>query len=229
MLFSNSVDNLPGDIIFDNSILEKINSTKFLGLIIDDKLSWKLHIDSICKTISRNIGVINKLKYFFPTPTIFMLYSTLILPYMNYGILAWGNATKHLLDRLLLLQKKIIRIACNAGFHTHTTPLFYEKKILKVQELYKYHLGQFMHKYSKNELPHIFSDMFIRNNTVHNYPTRLSKSLHLPLTRTLFANRIFTFTGPKLWNSLDESMKQPQSLPTFKHKLKTMLLNNYAN
>ena len=83
-----------------------------------------------------------------------------------------------------------------------------------------------MHKYSKNELPNIFTNMFIKNSAVHQYPTRQSNSLHLPLTRTLFANKLFTFTGPKFWNSLNDSMKV-QSLFTFKYKLKKLLLDKY--
>ena len=229
MLFSNSLNNLPGDIVLDNFNLEQVNSIKFLGLTIDEKFSWKLHIDNISKTISRNIGIINKLKYYFCPSILFMLYSTLILPYLNYGILAWGNSTKHLIDRIHLLQKKIVRIACNTGFHSHTNPLFYENKILKIQDLYIFHLGQFMYKYSTNELPNIFSNMFTKNSSVHKYPTRQSNLLHLPLTRTIIANRLFTFSGPKLWNSLDKSMKEPQSLHTFKHKLKKMLLDKYIN
>ena len=157
-----------------------------------------------------------------------MLYSSLILPYLNYGILAWGNSNQTLLDRLLLLQKKCLRIICNTDFYSHTDPLFHENKILKVHDIYLFQLGQFMHKYSKNQLPNIFSNMFIKNSTVHQYPTRQSNSLHLPLTRTLFANKLFTFTGPKFWNSLNDSMKV-QSLVTFKYKLKKMLLDKYIN
>ena len=59
-------------------------------------------------------------------------------------------------------------------------------------------------------------------NTQQDYRTHYTYPL-------LFVNLIFTLTGPKLWNSLEESMKQPQSLTTFKHKFKTMSLNNYAN
>ena len=106
MLFSNSISNLPGNVTFNNIVLDKVDTIKFLGQTIDEILSWKIHIDNISKTISRNIGIINKLKSYFPPSTLLMLYSTMILPYLNYGILAWGNSNKHLMDRLYLLQKK---------------------------------------------------------------------------------------------------------------------------
>ena len=53
------------DIILDNTKLQKVDSTKFLGVTIDENLSWKNHFDGITKTISSNIGMINKLEFFF--------------------------------------------------------------------------------------------------------------------------------------------------------------------
>ena len=72
----------------------RVTKTKFLGVIIDENLTWKNHIDGIIKTISRNIGMINKLKFFVPERILRTLYCTLVLPYINYGILIWGQACK---------------------------------------------------------------------------------------------------------------------------------------
>ena len=58
------VSNVHVDIILDNTKLQRVDNTKFLGVTIDENLSWKNHIDGITKTISRNIGMINKLKFF---------------------------------------------------------------------------------------------------------------------------------------------------------------------
>ena len=54
------------DIILDGTKLERVTKTKFLGIIIDENLTWKDHITGISKTMSRNIGVLNKVKYFMP-------------------------------------------------------------------------------------------------------------------------------------------------------------------
>ena len=105
MVFSNSLENLPGEITIDTIALEQVNEIKFLGITLDSKLTWKHHINNISKTISRNIGIINKLKLYLPSSTLLMLYSTLVLPYLNYGILVWGNTHQFLLDKLLLLQE----------------------------------------------------------------------------------------------------------------------------
>ena len=92
MLFSNSVLSLPDHIKINNVTINQVESTKFLGVYIDSKLIWKVHINCLCKLLSRNSGVMNKLKPFVLPHVMLLLYSTLILPYLNYCILAWGIA-----------------------------------------------------------------------------------------------------------------------------------------
>ena len=67
------------NIVLDNTVLERVKCTKFLGVLIDECLTWKNHIDCISKTISRNTGVMNKLKFIIPSRILKTLYYTLIL------------------------------------------------------------------------------------------------------------------------------------------------------
>ena len=60
--------------------------------MIDENLTWKKHIDAILKTISRNAGMLTKFKHFVRENILYILYCTLILPYINYGIIIWGSA-----------------------------------------------------------------------------------------------------------------------------------------
>ena len=72
------------DIILDNTALERVKHTKFLGVLIDECLTWKQHIDCMSKTLARNIGVINKIKHFVPNRILhtFILYTCITLPYI---------------------------------------------------------------------------------------------------------------------------------------------------
>ena len=79
------------NVILNDTILERVKVTKFLGVLIDECLSWKNHIDCISKTVSRNIGVMNKLKYSIPHRILHTLYCTLISPYLSYATLIWGK------------------------------------------------------------------------------------------------------------------------------------------
>ena len=229
MLFSNTINNLPGPITINNTDINKVQSMKFLGVHIDCKLSWKNHINQMCKVISRNIGVINRLKWTLPPKILLSLYSTLVLPHLTYGILAWGNSPQYLMDRVLLLQKKAMRVINHSSYNSSTDSLFKVNHVLKVQDIYRLSLATFMFQYHNNSLPHAFHGMFKTNNEMHKYPTRSSTSFHLPLTRTLLVKDSFLFSGPKLWNSLPKELTSVATIYTFKRKLKTSLISLYNN
>ena len=80
-----------------------------------------------------------------------------------------------------------------------------------------------MYNYNNNMLPSVFQEMFFLNSSVHNYPTRHSDDFHLPLLRTLSAQKTFIYEGPEFWNSLSGEIKNAPSINTFKKKLKLFL------
>ena len=130
-----SVSNV--DIILDKTKLKRVDKTKFLGVTIDENLSWKNHIDGITKTISRNIGMINKLKFIIPERILHTLYCTLVLPYINCGILIWWKACKTYLEKIHKLQKWAVRIISNSHYRSHSAPLFQKHDILNIYDSYK--------------------------------------------------------------------------------------------
>ena len=71
------------NVILDSVSLERVESTKFLGIIIDENLTWKKHIDVVSKTISRNVGMLTKMKHYVPGYILYSLYCTLVLPYIK--------------------------------------------------------------------------------------------------------------------------------------------------
>lgn len=90
----------------DNHKIEEVQSIKFLGIIIDEKLSWKNHVLKITSAISKSIGVINKVKYKLPVSALLCLYNALVLSHLNYCCLVWGWAAATTLDPILKLQKR---------------------------------------------------------------------------------------------------------------------------
>ena len=90
--------------------LERKEYVKYLGVMIDNHLSWKHHINYVALKISRNIGILSKLRHFVPPKTLFGIYNSLIFPYLSYGLVAWGQAAKTHLEKLLTLQKRAVRL-----------------------------------------------------------------------------------------------------------------------
>ena len=97
-------------VLLDGRCLSRVNKTKFLGVIIDENLSFKYHVEAISNTMSRNIGILNKLKHFVPKRILHCIYCSIILPFLSYGILVWGNTHTIYLERLHKLQKGLYEI-----------------------------------------------------------------------------------------------------------------------
>ena len=87
--------------------ISEVETTKFLGVIIDNRLNWKHHIDSICNKVSNNIGIILNARWVFNKTTLLSLYYSFIYPYSTYCIHVWGSIYKTHLQKLQILQKKI--------------------------------------------------------------------------------------------------------------------------
>ena len=95
--------------------IECVEQFNFLGLILHKHQIWKSHVTKVANTISKTIGIINKLKYQLPQTTLLTVYNSLILPDLNYCLLAWGHYSK----RIHKLQKKAIRIIDKSFLFTY--------------------------------------------------------------------------------------------------------------
>ena len=90
--------------------IQRVQKTKSLGVIIDEKLDWKEQIDAISKKVSKGMGALRLCKLFFPLDTLKILYNTLILPYFDYCCLVWNNCSITLKTNLRKHQNSAARI-----------------------------------------------------------------------------------------------------------------------
>ena len=108
----------------DGHIINETDSTKFLGVIIDNKLSWKNHIKHVVGKVSRGIGMILKARKLLNQDALITLYYSFIFPYFVYCNHVWGSTYESSWEKLHPLQKKIVRIIYRKGPRYHTDPLF---------------------------------------------------------------------------------------------------------
>ena len=90
--------------------LDEKEYIKYLGVVIDLSLSWKHHILSLTKKISRSIGIMYKLRPFLPLKVIKNVYYSLIYSHIVYAIEVWGSAFKSGLKKIFVLQKRVMRL-----------------------------------------------------------------------------------------------------------------------
>jgi len=158
ILFTNRKYNMLELILelkIDDKILNCVDHTKFLGVIIDNKLNWNAHVNYISLNISRCLGVIGRVKKVLPCNVLLMVYHTLIYPILSYCCIMWGCATKTILSRLVLLQKRSLWLITCSAYRSPTSPLFKRLKLLKLVDIYKCHTLQFMFKLKNNLLPKV--------------------------------------------------------------------------
>ena len=107
----------------------------------------------MCSKIARCLGVMNKVKSVLSHKLLKMLYFFMIHPYLNYCIILWGNASLVALKKLTILQKRAIRIITGSKYLDHTNILFKNCQILKLSDLFNFHVNQFVYLSIKSLLP----------------------------------------------------------------------------
>jgi hypothetical protein len=123
-------------ILIDNTLLYRIGkncnekAAKFIGILIDENLTWKHHLTHINKEVSRALFSLKQVKHFLPKQCMKTLYYSLIHSHLSYGLLIWGNENQSALRQMTFLQKNAIRLINNAKYNSYTDPLFRSSHII---------------------------------------------------------------------------------------------------
>ena len=97
-------------VTLNNVLLPVVNESKLLGIVIDEKLSWKSHLEHVSARVSAKIGLIYRLSRFLPGKQLNLIYTTLVQPIFDYAITLWGACCKTYIDKLQHLQNRCARI-----------------------------------------------------------------------------------------------------------------------
>ena len=122
----------------NNNIIQQAAFVKFLGGIIDEKLTWKIHIGFVHKKTIEAAALIAKLRHYTNKNTLKLIYYALVYPYLTYGNLIWGNTYQTKLQKILNVQKKIVRLISFKSYLEHSNPLFHNLKILNIFKINDY-------------------------------------------------------------------------------------------
>ena len=182
--------------------LERKNYVKYLGVLIDETLSWKYHIVHLASKISKTIGLIARLRHFVPLATVHHIYISLIQPYLLYGIVAWGRAAKIHTNKILLLQKRALCLMYFGDYKFRTVPYFLSSHFLPLDFLYFKSVAVLMHDVSNNLSPPNIANLFISKASIHSYKTRSSSRGDYFVKPSRLDNKSFSRNGVKIWNSL---------------------------
>ena len=222
---------------------------------MDEHLNWKKQIANVTKKINRGIGILAKLRSYLDPKLLTTIYYCIVYSHLSYGVEAWGAACASDLDKILILQKKAVRILTgNRYFQIYgeittplppSEPLFKTLETLKFEDIFKVSIAKFVYSTLAHEIPAVFWDWFTYSHLIHNHATTSSTQINrthffdagtVVNTRYLFTKqshlvnyggKMIQVYGPILWNSLPKEIHESCSLPTFKDNVKRYFLSKY--
>ena len=211
----NNLDSQPCVNIGHDSI-KQVQHSRFLGVEIDENLSWNKHIENVVKKVTSGIGAMRRICDFVDRETLFPIYNALIRPHFYYCSEVWDTLGVGLSKRLQKLQNRAARIIMNLRYDTPGIeainalgwePLKTRRDKSKVKQMYKV----------LNDLaPSSLATLFVRKRNITEYDLRgSSTSLQLPFPKTENLKKSFCCDGAKLWSSLPADMRDSDTLSTF--------------
>ena len=194
-----------------NAITQQ-KSVKYLGVILDNKLSWEQHTKSVSlvKKLTIARGIISKLRHFALLSVLQNVYFSIVYSHLQYGISIWGHSTAKYINKIQVQQNHIVKIITKSSFiRTKLNPLYQKPNLLNLSNIYKSEILKLMSKYQNNSLPNCFNYAIARFNKSN-------------------SQRSIRYLGPVFWNELPTKTKNFARMNTnnfVKHVKKFLHLN----
>ena len=133
-LYTKSAIKLNINVRLNGRKIREETKVRYLGVYIDANLNWLPHIHHLSIILSKNIGIINRSKYFLNKHSLLLLYNALVLPHISYCCLIWGFTYPSYLKKIETLQKRVVRTIDYQDRLAHSDPIFNNLNILKVKD-----------------------------------------------------------------------------------------------
>ena len=219
----------PLGLTIDGEQIKMEESTKFLGLMIHENLTWKHHVNTILKKIRKYVGIFAKLRHFVPQKVLVDLYNSLIYSHLIYCIEIWGSSNTNCtyLQPLFRLQKKLVRIISFSKFQEHALPLFKKLKILHIFDIFRLNMAIFSHSFQKIPIQYQIQKVnFVKESTKHELRSSSENKLVQHFWRSRFGESTMSNKIRIAWNAIPKEIAQIQSQESFKIQMKTFFLQN---
>ncbi len=222
----------PIKLSINNSTIDQVQQFSFLGVLLDDTLSWKNHLVMITNKLSKINGILYRLKYIFPKYILLTIYKSLFVPYINFGSLVWGTK----IERIETMQKRAIRTITHSHYIAHTEPLLKELQLLNVKDMFSLKILNFLHKLSHNDLPRYF-EVYRSHLTKITTPYLLrAHPLPTPPIAHVYAESCLVYQLVQMTNNirvnypliLKKIEDKSHSHSGFSNYVKNTMINNYS-
>ena len=218
-------DNIPFKLpwlFINDREIKRINSIIYLGVLIDEHLTWKEYITVTENKVSKNLRLLHIARRVLDTKALKHLYFSFMHSYLNYGNIVWVSTSTRKLKKLASKQKKTLRILNNE--FTEIREIMIRTKVLNIYKLNIYQILNFMFKIKATAALCIFRNQFMEINL--QYSTRFSKNSFVE-SQLVYSQTKFSVSSrvPRLQNKLlDQQQKSLDHETSFKKSIKLTLL-----
>ena len=210
----------------DECELENVVKYKCLGVLVDNELNWHKHVNNVIQKVFCKIALLRRLKPYLDVDTLNVLYKALVQPHFDYCSVAWYGRFKEDCVKLDVIQKRCARIILSADYYTPSESMFSELGWERLSDRNQYFKALMMFKSLHSLAPQYLTRKFkyVRDN--HNCNTRQAAAGQLALPPLNHGNDIecfkssFSYSGVKLWNGIDSTVRNSQDIGSFKDMYK---------
>ena len=212
-----NIKNNPHSLLIGNDAIAEVEEHKVLGVNIDNNLSWAHHVRSLCKTMSRKIYLLNRIKHFLDPHSRLLFFNAYIQTITDYCSTIWDSASANILKPLYSLHRRALK-SILLKQSSLVLDDYKKLKMLPLKERFKSNKGVLLHKILSGHAPRAF---------ITKFKTKPNRKFNVPIPRIDLFKSSLAYSGSVLWNSLPELVRVPTSLNTFKKHLSLHLMSNY--
>jgi hypothetical protein len=202
---------------FQNDSISAISNYDYLGLTIDQYMTWTNHISKVSRKISFFVYQLKRIRHAINRKTLEMIYFAYIKSHLTYLLPIWGSAADTHIKCLQVLQNKAIKFMRFLPADTASSSL-YDNSFLSMKQQYQYESTFLIHKIRLNLIK--CNVPLITNVAVTGRNTRSANLLRIPQFLTNQAQRSVFYKGLETYNSLPNDLKSIASISLFKSRLK---------
>jgi len=193
------------DRITSNSTAKELRTYKYLGVLLDENLSFTQHVDYICKKLSRGLFCLKRIKSLVNEKDLKTIYYSIFHSHLLYCSIIIGCTSNSNIKRIVTLQKKAIRILTSSRYNAHTANLFYQLKIMPFDKIIQIQKLKYMHSIVYEYAHASFSGTWTRNiNRFTEHNLRNNDDFTLPAPRYENFKRYPLYSFPSAWNSIGD-------------------------
>ena len=194
--------------------IERVSVMKYLGVLLDDTLTFEDHIQYVVDKATKKLGILRKSREFLPRNTSILLYKSLVLPHIDYCDLVYMTASEYHLNRLQLIQNVASRIILRANRRTSIKFMHNELKLLMIKDRQQIHLS--MECFRQINTISGLNDLFVKHDTGRVTRGTNMNNMKIPVMNTATGRKAFSYRGPSHWNTLPPDLKINDNKNSFK-------------